>query len=211
MNPMLPKFEKSYRATANEVCPCCEDSFSDWEIPSDLRAFFDRFEGSTFCQGLYRIPCKQDFGRVMLQAGSMFPHLKARILCFGIDWLGRIFALDKFRSNSGKAQVLRLDAGFAEAMEIPLGLIDLHESEFIDYPNDALSKEFYESWRLKSDQTLLLSQCVGYKILPTLGGRDVVDNLEVTDRDVYWTLCAQINLKTSKVPDGTVIGQVGIK
>jgi hypothetical protein len=42
------------------------------------------------------------------------------------------------------------------------------------------------------------------------GGKDTVDNLEVIDLEVYWSLCGQLRQGTRNLLPGTSIGQVSI-
>jgi hypothetical protein len=49
---------------------------------------------------------------------------------------------------------------------------------------------------------------VGYGVPLFLGGQDVVDNLELTDLDVYWSVCGQLRCGAMSLPPGTSINQV---
>ena len=51
-------------------------------------------------------------------------------------------------------------------------------------------------------------ECVGYKTPLFLGGKDVMDNLEILNLDVYWTLTAQLIRKARGLPLGTVLGNI---
>ncbi|WP_277621809.1 T6SS immunity protein Tdi1 domain-containing protein, partial [Caballeronia zhejiangensis] len=51
-------------------------------------------------------------------------------------------------------------------------------------------------------------ECVGYRIPLFLGGKDVMDNLETSNLDVYWTLMAQLIRKARGLPIGTVFGKI---
>ena len=57
---------------------------------------------------------------------------------------------------------------------------------------------------------LKADECVGYRVPLFLGGQDVVDNLEVSDLGVYWSLCAQLRQGTRDLPTGTSIGSVSV-
>jgi hypothetical protein len=46
---------------------------------------------------------------------------------------------------------------------------------------------------------------VGYRVPLFLGGSDTLENLEVTDLDVYWTICGQLRLAAAQLPEGTAI------
>jgi hypothetical protein len=41
-----------------------------------------------------------------------------------------------------------------------------------------------------------------------LGGQDVVENLEVSDLEVYWSICGQLRRGALRLPQGTAINEV---
>jgi Domain of unknown function (DUF1851) len=51
-------------------------------------------------------------------------------------------------------------------------------------------------------------QCVGYQVPLFLGGKDSLENLEITDLDVYWSLSGQLRQGTWVLPPGTAVVQV---
>ncbi len=60
-----------------------------------------------------------------------------------------------------------------------------------EHSDAALALTFFEEARAAG---LLVSfdQCAGYRIPLFLGGKDEVENLEVIDLDVYWTIHGQL-------------------
>jgi len=170
-----------------------------------------QFAGCTFENGLYRVHDSAS-GRAAHEAfRDGFPRYVGRALPFGFDWLGRQFALDQERIQDGEPLVLMLDPGTGETLEIPATFVDFHDGELVDYPDAALAKPFFEAWSVQNHSDLLplaFTQCVGYRVPLFLGGRDVVSNLEVTDLDVYWSLCGQLRGQTARMPMGTPIKHV---
>ncbi|QFT87269.1 hypothetical protein FIU87_01205 [Bacillus sp. THAF10] len=164
---------------------------------------FSKYEGFTFGSGLYRLHKLNNiehWNKIILQA---FPEFENRIECFGYDWLGRQFALDKGRLEAGEAQILMLEPGTSEALEIPCSFIDFHNEEIVEYHNACLASSFYEDWKFKDPKNLLSDECIGYKVLLFLGGSDTISNLEKVDMNVYWNLCAQIITQSKDLPQGT--------
>jgi hypothetical protein len=108
--------------------------------------------------------------------------------------------------------VMMLEPGTGEALEIPSGFVSFHDEEFVDYRNEALASEFFASWATANPGAVPLqaSECVGYRVPLFLGGRDTVDNLEVTDFDVYWTITGQLSIQARNLPAGTPIQGVTI-
>ncbi len=79
-----------------------------------------------------------------------------------------------------------------EALQTPCNLETFHESELIEFQEEALGLSFYSAWRNAGGGIPKYDQCVGYKVPLFLGGIDGVDNLELSDIDVYWSLTGQI-------------------
>ncbi len=178
---------------------------------SDLEALLENFSGQSFNNGLYRIHCASDLVKWTNLVSEGFPEFKDRILCFAYDWLGRHFAIDKFRTANGKPLILMLEPGTGEALEIPVNLLDFHNDELVNYKNEALAADFFTTW-LHGDnyKPLEYNMCVGYKKPLFLGGTDTVDNLEIIDMEVYWGISVQLLNKTRGLAPGTVIGNISI-
>lgn len=85
-----------------------------------------------------------------------------------------------------------LEPGTAEALEIPCNIETFHENELIQYREEALAASFYQQWLECGGLPPAVNQCIGYKKPLFLGGTDTVDNLEVSDLDVYWTIAGQL-------------------
>jgi hypothetical protein len=156
-----------------------------------------RFAGCTFENGLYRL---HDAGTGPQSAGLLaeaFPEFASRACPFAYDWLGSQFALDSGRVQDGEPLVLLLEPGTGEALELPMSFAGFHE-QLHDYREPALAAEFFSSWAQANAHRLPLrpSECVGYRVPLFLGGADALDNLEVSDLDVYWTLCGQLRQGT---------------
>jgi len=161
--------------------------------------------GKTFNYGLYRV-LRSDQIQVETQAmEEVFPEYRGRIVPFAFDWLGRFFASDRARVKNGHPQVLMLEVGAGESMEIPASVLDFHNIELVDYPDDALAAPFWRQWRNDNPTDLAFRDCVGYKVPLFLGGIDVIDNLEVIDLSVYVEICGQLRNKVRTLSPGQTI------
>lgn len=69
----------------------------------------------------------------------------------------------------------------------------LHE-QLDELREPALAGSFFARWALANPELLPLdvTQCAGYKVPLFLGGKDVLENLEVIDLEVYWSLSGQL-------------------
>ena len=171
----------------------------------------DRFAGCTFENGLYRLHDDATGPRSAALIADAFAEFAERACPFGYDWLGSQFALDSGRVEDGEALVLILEPGTGEALEVPLSFGAFHE-ELDDYREPALAAGFFANWAKVNPDRLPLraSECAGYRVPLFLGGADVVDNLELIDLHVYWSLCGQLRLGTRHLPPGASIGQVSL-
>jgi len=176
-----------------------------------LNEFFLNHSGCSFNQGLYRVHSYSDIDKWNNIVKDAFPEFSDRIYCFAYDWLGRQFSLDKARVELGEPLILMLEPGTGEVLEIPVNFIQFHEVEIIDYTNEVLAVEFFKEWLIGGKDTPKNYQCVGYKKPLFLGGSDVVDNLEISDLEVYWGLSGQILKQVRGCPTGTLVQNINIK
>jgi hypothetical protein len=163
-----------------------------------------------YLDGAYRPHRLEDFPRFTRLAVSAFPNFAGRIECFGADWLGRQFAVDRPRVVRGVPQVLMLEPGTGEALEIPVDQAGFHSQELVQDPDAAVAHSFFKEWIAAGGQRPGYDQCVGYRKPLYLGGVDDLTNLEIVDFEVYWTLAAQILQQVRGLPIGTGVGDVSI-
>lgn len=167
------------------------------------------FAGCTFENGIYRL---HDAGTGPLAAALVaeaFPRFASRACPFGYDWLGRQFATDSARLEDGEPLVLLFEPGTGEVLEIPFSFAIFHE-QLDELREPVLAESFFASWSKANPDLLPLdvSQCVGYKVPLFLGGKDALENLEVIDLGVYWSMSGQLRQGTQRLPSGTPIVHV---
>lgn len=169
------------------------------------RDLTDRFGGISFDRGLYRVIRAEDLGEWNARVAAAFPEFAGRITCFGFDWLGRVHAIDPTRSEQGQPGVVMFEPGTGEALEIPCNIGSFHDDELIAYRDAALASDFHQRWLASGGHAPRYEQCVGYMKPLFLGGVDELDNLEMSDIDVYWHLMGQLIRKTKGLLPGTPI------
>ena len=152
-----------------------------------------RFQGTQFGKGEYRLHNINEIKKWNEIVSIAFPELEGKIECFGSDWLGRQFAI--YYGTKECETILILEPGTGYILEIPSDFKNFHNDELINNYNACVAIDFYESW-LKENQNVLLNQCAGYKIPLFLGGDDTVENLELTEMEIYWYISAQLFAKT---------------
>jgi hypothetical protein len=175
--------------------------------------FMDQFAGCTFADGLYRVHTAETSQTLQQLVVEEFPSYRERITCFSYDWLGRQFALDAARREGDEPLVLMLEADTGEAMEIPATFGEFHNTEIIEYADSALATQLFAEWRQRNPDSkpLAYDECAGFQVPLFLGGSDTVDNLAVTNLQVYWSICAQLWRGTLKLPPGATIHEVRIE
>ena len=167
------------------------------------------FAGVAFENGLYRLHDVETGPRGAEWTAESFPRFASRVCPFAYDWLGRQFALDCGRVEDGEPQVLLLEPGTGEALEIPFSFARFHE-QLDELREPAPAASFFASWAPANPEVLPLGamQCAGYKVPLFLGGEDSVDNLEIINLEVYWSLSGQLREGTRVLPPGTSVRQV---
>ena len=73
-----------------------------------------------------------------------FPGLRTRVSCFAFDWLGRQFATDSEGGAWSDHEVVMLEPGTGQALEIPVPFSRFHDEERVDYTEAALALSFFE-------------------------------------------------------------------
>jgi len=175
-----------------------------------MTAFLTAHAGGSYENGLYRIYPTSQMSRWTEVVVEAFPEFRERICCFAFDWLGRVFALDFARRTDDQYLVLMLEPGTGQALEIPTTFMQFHEQELVGYRNEALAAEFFQAWRASGGNTPAFEQCVGYKKPLFLGGSDTIENLEVIDMDVYWSVFEQLPSKVRDLPECTRLGNIQV-
>lgn len=145
-----------------------------------------------YLDGAYRQHRREDIARFTNLAIDAFPELAGRIECFGADWLGRQFAIDRLRVADGMPQVVMLEPGTGEVLEIPVNQQAFHDDELAQEPDAAAAYSFFIQWVGNGGVKPAYDQCVGYKKPLYLGGSDDLSNLELSDFEVYWGISAQL-------------------
>lgn len=154
--------------------------------------FFPEFSGRSFNNGLYRthsVGAIQEWNDIVCIA---FPEFSNQIMCFGYDWLGRQFALDLRRGKSSEPSVLMFEPGTGYALDIEVNFVEFHESEVEVQKDACLAVRFYNEWLNAGNEPLSHDTCAGYIVPLFLSGKDTIENLELSDMEVYWVVLGQV-------------------
>lgn len=202
MSSLFPRFSARYLVTGRDP------SIPGAQVAMNARGyreFMDQYAGVTFNRGLYRVHALDHRAKWDELIAEAFPDHAGTFSTFAYDWMGRQFALDRRRTEDAEPLVLLFDPGFGEALEIPATFLAFHEQELVEHADAALADTVFEEWLRTGHPAPDPTQCVGYKVWPFLGGKDQLENNEISDMEVYWSLSAQIIAQTRHIEAGTSI------
>lgn len=95
-------------------------------------------------------------------------------------------------------------------MQIAAGLDTFHDGILLEEPDATVAYGFFQKWLDAGGGAPGYEECVGYRTPLFLGGVDEVSNLEVSDFEVYWSICGQLLSQVRSLPPGARIGSVSI-
>src|SRR6266581_5039778 len=107
------------------------------ELAPGFNELMSRYSGATFARGLYRLHTSESHEAANDWVGAGWPQLAGRIACFGYDWLGRQFAID--RRTVSSPGILLIEPGTGDALEIPASFVDFHNSVLVNQQEAALA------------------------------------------------------------------------
>ena len=165
-------------------------TFSDHpnESSEAFDIFQNRYQGMSLGDGIYRIFRRNEISKWKQIITEGYPDFANKFEPFAYDWLGRCFAIDSREFTYG--EILMFEIGTADVLQIPCDFIGFHEEEIPLQHDACLASDFFNDWRKIIGVDLEYDQCVGYRIPLFLGGKDSIENLEVSDMEVYWHICS---------------------
>jgi type VI secretion system (T6SS) immunity protein Tdi1 len=89
------------------------------------------------------------------------------------------------------------------------GKLDSND-ELVTYRDAALASDFFDEWSQANPEQLSIRSdtCVGYRVPLFLGGSDMIENLEIVDKDVYWSIYGQLRRGSAGLPPNTSIAEI---
>lgn len=126
-----------------------------------------------------------------------WPEMQQRLVVFGCDWLGRQFALDRHRFGESGALVSILEPGTGDLLEVPATFSEFINNVLVDDHEAASATSAFERWTAAGRLAPEHHECVGYEVPLFLGGSDTLDNMSLTDMEVYLDVCGQLFARSS--------------
>lgn len=162
--------------------------------------------GCSFGGGVVRVFTEDQARRAQGLVNAMFPERAPRIRPFAQDWQGRQYVLDLHRN----CMVLLIEPGSGQVYSLDETIPELFDQSMVDEPDVFLAMDLFRPWLELHPEIVPIGKCVGFKQPLFLNGTNTVDNLEVIDEDVYWSIHGQLWAQTKDLPPGTSIGSVQI-
>mgnify|MGYP001167494680 CR=1 FL=1 len=160
--------------------------------------------GMSFNNGLYRTHRLEDVPAWNKTIATAWNETAGKVTVFAYDWGGAQYALYK------QDTVFQFSAGDLEFVNIPADVASFHNEILMEHPSEAAAAEFYKAWLESGGAVPRYDTCIGYQKPLFLGGTDWIENLELIDLDVYWTVTAPIIARARKVGVGGKIGKIEI-
>lgn len=169
-------------------------------------AFIDGLGGRSFGEGVFKSFGRSDLEKWHRLVSGCFTKLRGEFDLVGYDWMGRCFAVDR-REGEGEGLVVLLDIATIDIYYIERDLVSFLNETISSQSEASLEVSRYQAW-LKSRGPVGPMECAGYRIPLFLGGEDSLDNMEVSDMEVYWDMTDQLWEAVKDLPEGTKIGNV---
>lgn len=150
--------------------------------------------GISFGAGILRVHSADEASRARGLVQQVFPGY-VDIVPVAKDWLGRQFALDFAGTDPRFPRLLLFEPGSAEVFDVECGIEQLFDVEIVADPVTFLASDLFSEWQGERCAVPQSGQCVGFKVPLFLGGASSVENLEIGDEEVYWSILGQLHAK----------------
>lgn len=172
-------------------------------------AFIDSLGGRSFGDGVFRVFERSDLERWHRVVSGCFTKLRGEFNLIGYDWMGRCFAVDQ-RDGDGKGLVVLLEIATLDMYYIGKDVAAFLNEVMPNQSEACLEVGRYREW-LEGHAPVGRMECAGYRIPLFLGGEDSLENMEVSDMEVYWDMTDQLWEAVKDLPEGTKIGNVSFE
>lgn len=176
---------------------------------NEYRTFVIAFGGMSFGKGMFNVFDKGDLRYWEKNIIKIFPEYKGKIELFGYDWMGRCFAVNSLGSDDEK--ILVFDPSAMEVNDIKLSFMEFINKAVPASVNECFSSDAFIRWYNESGTELEYLQCLGNIVPLFLGGADELNNMELSDMDVYWSILGQTAVQIRGMEEGTVIEEFSIE
>lgn len=135
--------------------------------------------------GLYRVLSDERAEAIEREVSRAFPDFRGLVDCFASDWMGNVFG-----ERRDSRLIVMFEPGTAEVLGMGVPFAQFHESVIVEDADAALAEPAFRQWTAAGNSVPTPDLCAGYRKPLFMGGKDEIDNLELIDMDVYWTMTA---------------------
>ena len=151
------------------------------------RDIMTAFAGATCQNGLYRLHTAASAAEAERCVTQAFPRYRDRLVCVGVDWLGRQYALNRRRphpADPNEPLLLSFDPEADGADPEPTTFAGFHAGAGVE----SCSRERWRAWSAANPTQCPLAHadCVGLRIPLFLGGSDTPTNMAIVNTAAYW-------------------------
>jgi len=168
--------------------------------------------GTTWSGGLFRWHDVESerAGRGLVSEYFQLPP--ERFELFGFDWAGRQYAVEYRRGELQSEFVLQFDPAAGAALQLAAPA-SVFERQIDELGEEVLNARLFRAWQVVNPtiHEVAFSECVGTNVPLFLGGQESVENLGLTDIEVYWTLVGQLFKATRDMPPGARVAGITTK
>jgi hypothetical protein len=105
------------------------------------------------------------------------------------------------RMDGTQSIIMIFEVATGDYFELEQTITLFHEEDLVEYKEDTLHEEkFLLAMSHLGISSISRNDCIAHRISLFLGGEDVVENMEVTDMEVNWSLQQQIMDQINKIP-----------
>ena len=151
----------------------------------------NKIGGRSYENGLVRIHTVDSSEYWTELVVEYFTEYQDKVHCFAYDWCARQFALGH---KNNELTIYMFDPSSGEVYELESDIISFFNVDLVKFRNDTLLEDDFKS--LVGSMILDLNKVYGFKKSLFLGGEENLDNMELSDIEVYWEMCRQLYLKT---------------
>lgn len=149
-------------------------------------------------RGLYALLNTSESAAATERISKVFPTAAGNVSAFAADWMGRVFALDAtMPDETGSATVACFDLAEPSSFTTEANFIDFHNRTAVEMTAGLFNLNQFEEWTTSNQPPEDGSTCIGYKVPLFLNGPDSVNNMESTDRLIYWQIVSEMWLSIS--------------
>lgn len=200
LTPLFLAFSSAFLADEGATGPCPLWSASETHSvfggePRLYTEFINKVARSSFDDGALRFllpttePSLESWNA---PSGWMaeWPNIPKFFTVFAFDWQGNQYGFDKRRQVNGEPLVGMLEPGAGKLLKLPTTFAEFIGREVVQNREALLACSFYRKW-LEQGRLPAYEECVGYRVPLFLNGSDEIENLEISNMEVYLSITGQ--------------------